>query len=104
MGASQLPSVPENLPLSTIPVYQNQVTNTVVQPDPLLEKLALSKASSNLDALLTNVKPVEHDNPWDWVPDQPLKGGFPCIGKGAPNTCDTSRYSDDCKLSKKHFY
>jgi len=72
LGASQLPSVPENLPLSTIPVYQNQVTNTVVQPDPLLEKLALSKASSNLDALLTNVKPVEHDNPWDWVPDQPL--------------------------------
>jgi len=85
-------SVPEKiLPFSTQPIKPTEVLKVTTKLGEILTSASLSKANTNLDAFLSTVKPLEYDNPWDWVPDQPLKTGLNSSRKNSSSTCDKSR-------------
>lgn len=54
-----------------------------------------SSTSATTAAAKTNnvstAKHVENDNPWDWVPDQPLKNAFNTSKTSSSSTCDSTR-------------
>ncbi len=79
--------VPEIISYSTVPIKPTQVLKVTPKPAETFQ----TKSNSNLDDFLSTVKPMEYDNPWDWVPDQPLKTGFNTVGKNSSSTCDMSR-------------
>ena len=110
LSSSPLPPVPENQPLPSVPLRFTPHADLVASfPAPLTttpSPTAIVSTSSttttavrstptatmnSLDAFLTSVKPMEYDNPWDWVPDQPLRTAFNASKTSSSSTCDSTR-------------
>jgi hypothetical protein len=68
--AASLPPVVQPAALETAAsIFSSAASGDVFPPLPATSA-STAAAASNLDAFLSTAKPMEYDNPWDWVPDQ----------------------------------